>query len=210
MTTERATESRRERLLEVLREDATALGATELAERLTWPANTVRFHLDALERDGQIERAGTVAGARGRPRVVYRAVPPGHDEQDFLVRMLATSAGRSIASRRAARAASFAWGKSTAEGRPTAHPRAGLAHLLQDTGFAPISTRPDVIDLHRCPFADLIAEHRDVICAVHAGVIDGALDGWGAADPAVVLDPLVEPGVCRVHWPENDRRENVA
>ena len=77
-----------------------------------------------------------------------------------------------------------------------------LLALLSELGFAP-SADPhlNVIQLRRCPL--LVAAHRypEVICAVHLGIIRGALHELGAdADQVegVDLHAFSEPGACRL------------
>jgi len=70
--------------------------------------------------------------------------------------------------------------------------------LLDDAGYAP--ERPvgsdGVIRLRRCPFGDLVDEHRDVVCGVHLGLMRGVLAELDAPFDDVSLQPLVEPGLC--------------
>jgi predicted ArsR family transcriptional regulator len=91
--------------------------------------------------------------------------------------------------------------------------------LLGDVGFAPTigeargpasgETRgpasseardtSTVIELHACPFYDVARERPDVVCAVHLGLIQGALDQMQAPPVALRLEPFVRPDLCLVH-----------
>jgi predicted ArsR family transcriptional regulator len=51
--------------------------------------------------------------------------------------------------------------------------------------------------LRRCPFYDLAEQHPEVVCSVHKGLVEGALDELGS-DLDVELTPFVEPNVCLV------------
>lgn len=88
--------------------------------------------------------------------------------------------------------------------------------LLDDVGFAPrvrptastaleshgAGARPvaeTVIELHQCPFREVAREHSEVVCNVHLGLIQGALDQMQAPPLAVRLEPFVRPGLCVAH-----------
>ena len=55
------------------------------------------------------------------------------------------------------------------------------------------------VTLRNCPFRDLLEEHRDLVCAVHRGLLDGVL---GASRPPLrmtAFEPLAERStVCRL------------
>ncbi|WP_407342678.1 helix-turn-helix transcriptional regulator [Pengzhenrongella phosphoraccumulans] len=56
-----------------------------------------------------------------------------------------------------------------------------------------------LIELHRCPFGDVAREHRDVVCGVHLGLMQGALEQLHASTTAVRLEPFAHPDLCLVH-----------
>ena len=64
--------------------------------------------------------------------------------------------------------------------------------VLEDGGFAP-RLRDDgwTIELHRCPFAELMSTQSEMICAVHQGLVRSIPEFGGDADGAV-LDPSPE------------------
>ena len=47
-----------------------------------------------------------------------------------------------------------------------------------------------------CPFHDLVEAHGDVVCTVHEGLIEGALDALGGSVRLRELVPYERPGVC--------------
>jgi predicted ArsR family transcriptional regulator len=54
------------------------------------------------------------------------------------------------------------------------------------------------VSLRDCPFRDLLDDHRELVCAVHRGLIEGML---GALKPPLALasfEPLAERTVCRL------------
>jgi predicted ArsR family transcriptional regulator len=91
-----------------------------------------------------------------------------------------------------------------------------IVALLDDVGFAPrlrdsvaATTDPratgtgpataTVIELHQCPFREVAIEHSEVVCGVHLGLIQGALDQMHASPFAVLLEPFVSPVLCLAH-----------
>jgi predicted ArsR family transcriptional regulator len=52
------------------------------------------------------------------------------------------------------------------------------------------------LQLRQCPFLEVARQHRDVICALHLGLMRGALDLMRAPVTADELAPFVEPGLC--------------
>jgi predicted ArsR family transcriptional regulator len=78
-----------------------------------------------------------------------------------------------------------------------------LQEALAEAGFDPRfrrrgGARVD-ITLRDCPFRDLLDEHRELVCAIHRGLIDGML---AASRPPMRLDafePLADrSAVCRL------------
>lgn len=80
--------------------------------------------------------------------------------------------------------------------------RREVVTLLDTLGFAPSpDARINVVKLKRCPLLETANRYPAVVCAVHLGVVRGALDELGA-DPAqterTTLEPFSEPGACRL------------
>jgi predicted ArsR family transcriptional regulator len=67
--------------------------------------------------------------------------------------------------------------------------------VFDQLGFAPVRDG-DRIVLHECPYRDLAAQHPDVICGLHLGLLRGVLDGHGVAGDDAWLDPFVTPTRC--------------
>ena len=53
-----------------------------------------------------------------------------------------------------------------------------------------------MIRLRNCPFHQLAEHHRDVVCGMNLGLIEGIMAGLGAEGLRPVLDP--QPGRCCV------------
>ena len=78
-----------------------------------------------------------------------------------------------------------------------------LVDLLDRFGFAPELDRndpasPDIV-LRRCPFLEVAREHQDVVCAVHLGLMRGALEELGVDVQARDLIPWADPEACITH-----------
>lgn len=193
-------DTRRDLVLRLLRSSPDPVGVADLAERLAVHPNTVRFHLAALETDGLVERAETVVAGRGRPPITYRARPGVHHTRtDVLAEILLDSLGGGPEAHERAAAAGQAWGQRHAEHTSgDGSPIARLVGYLDEIGFAPQTTDAGTIDLHNCPFHDSVRTRGEVVCALHAGLITGALIGWDATPTGTTLQPFIRPGVCRV------------
>jgi predicted ArsR family transcriptional regulator len=49
------------------------------------------------------------------------------------------------------------------------------------------------------PFLELAEGYDQVVCAIHLGLMQGALTGLGAPVTATRLEPFAEPGACLAH-----------
>jgi DNA-binding CsgD family transcriptional regulator len=78
-----------------------------------------------------------------------------------------------------------------------------LTQLLEGIGFRPHLTGDGQgarVLLRACPFREVAAAHRRVVCSVHRGVIRGALAELGGALTVARLRPLSErDGACALH-----------
>ena len=77
----------------------------------------------------------------------------------------------------------------------------GLTDLLDELGFdpAPVVSPPSAIRLRHCPFLELAEGYDQLVCAIHLGLMQGALAGLGAPVTATRLEPFAEPGACLAH-----------
>ena len=172
--------------------------------------NTLREHLDALEEAGLVRRRDAAPSGPGRPRALYQAVPPepaGRAEYAGLAAALAATIHRtSDDPSRDATEAGELWGRELAadHGAPTrpgdVAARGQVVALLTEMGFAPDADRASTsVRLTRCPLLDAARRHPDVVCAVHLGIVRGALEEYGADPSPAELLPFSEPGACRLH-----------
>jgi predicted ArsR family transcriptional regulator len=86
--------------------------------------------------------------------------------------------------------------------KPSGPNLAVVQEALAEAGFTPRFRRtgtPTIeISLRDCPFRDLLDEHRELVCAVHRGLLEGILSG--ARPPLAMTDfePLADrSSTCR-------------
>jgi len=83
--------------------------------------------------------------------------------------------------------------------------RRTVTALFDDMGFAP---EPDhdatEVRLTRCPLLEAAHQQPDIVCSVHLGIAEGALETYGAGTEGLELLPFHEPGACLLRL--RDRR----
>jgi len=174
----------------------------ELADALGVHANTVRFHLDALRRQGQLEdvEVGT-AGRPGRPAARVRAArgmdPGGVRQYRELAGALTSGLAHVPDSAELARRAGRDWASRLRPSSPApADPVGRLGTLLDELGFAPEPPAADRVRLRHCPFLELARSAESIVCSVHLGLMQGLLDEAGSEFTVDRLEPFVEPDLC--------------
>lgn len=213
--------SRREEVLGLLRGSEQALSAAEVAEATGLHLNTARFHLDGLAEDGLVERASEPRDQPGRPRILYSAQGPmpGPRSYALLAEMLTGLVASLEDAGPAAVDAGRAWGRHLVDRAAPSEPVdeteaiARLNALLTSIGFQPEvrKTRKSTeVCLHHCPFREIAEKHTDVVCGIHLGLMQGALEELHAPVTATALEPFVAPNLCvgqlRPHKSAGDRR----
>lgn len=197
-------------LLETLRAQARPTTLAALAHSAGLHENTVREHLDALLGDGLAVRSPAEPSGRGRPAWLYEATdadPQERSENAGLVAALAHAIHHgSPAPVDDAVAAGREWGQYLARQRGAApqqtpaSSRREVVRLFEDLGFAPeTDARATSVRLTRCPLLEAAHRYPDVVCGVHRGLTQAALEEYGADSDGVVLLPFAEPGACRLH-----------
>jgi predicted ArsR family transcriptional regulator len=74
-----------------------------------------------------------------------------------------------------------------------------LAATLEEIGFAPEAAADGTryqLRLRQCPFREVAEGHQDVVCQLHLGLMQGALDQMRAPVTADRLQPFAEPSLC--------------
>jgi predicted ArsR family transcriptional regulator len=213
---------RRDEVLQLLRATGDRMGIAEIAGRLGIHANTARFHLDMLVSNGQVECSTDRPGSPGRPAQRFRSVrgmdPMGARHYRMLAEMLVTSLAGQPDPGRAAAEAGRVWGRLQATPAPdvadgadvpdcrdratAVEPVRRLMGMLDELGFAP--ERPDgddgpQITLRNCPFLELAVDRSEIVCPIHLGLMQGALESWGSSLTVGRLDAFVEPDRCEAH-----------
>jgi len=171
----------RVRLLEVLRAHDGPLDARELSERTDLHANTVRSHLARLEEAGLVRSETEQSGRRGRPRIVFSAVPAAAAEEEGY-RVVADALADALLRR-----------------NPQAEPVEKVLGLLDELGFAPQlddDAEGRRILMRRCPLLHEGGPDTTVVCPAHLGLIEDVLAELGAAEEATSLEPFAEPSLC--------------
>jgi predicted ArsR family transcriptional regulator len=195
------------RILQTLRQAPKGQGVQELAEQVGLHVNTVRFHLDRLVAEGMVARHVEERSAPGRPRLAFSAVGrSGKRSYRLLAEILVSFVSGTMPDAvTAATEAGRTWGHYLTERPP---PYRGtdeeesvseLLRILGDIGFVPElvqSGKRREIWLRHCPFREVAEAHRDVVCGVHLGLMQGALAEMRAPLTADRLEPFVEPSLC--------------
>jgi len=203
-------------LLESLRAQAEPTTLAALVAISGLHANTVREHLDALVRQGLAHRHAAEPAGRGRPAWLYEAT--GSDaaaapEYAGLASALAAAIHRASTSpAEDAVSAGREWGHELARDRGAGPAPSGVAarrevvSLLDEMGFAPqANARSSVLRLTRCPLLEAAHKYPDVVCGVHLGIAQGALEEYGAEPEGTELLPFAEPGACRLQLMRRSR-----
>jgi predicted ArsR family transcriptional regulator len=198
--------------MRLLRSSPAPMSIIAIAEQLGVHANTVRFHLDGLVADGQVEQVEPGRRGPGRPPLMFQAVRQMDRGGTRHYRMLAEILTEALAADRNARAkamaAGRAWGKTLESnakpGRAASADEAieRLVGVLDDLGFAPERRTSDgeqSIGLRHCPFLELAETRSAVVCPIHLGLMQGALETWAAPVSVDRLDEFVEPDLCLAH-----------
>ena len=205
--------ARRRQVLEAIYRSPAPLGASEIAGQVGIHPNTARFHLGALMAEGVIQRLVEEPCGPGRPRVVYRARPGmarGGERRYRILAEILLGCLTGTAPGHAAADAGHAWGEHVI-GRAAPFQQVSQAEavsrvllLLDELAFAPETLAggddlPARVRLRHCPFLELAEHHRDIICPLHLGLIQGAFAGLASPVTATELIPFAEPDACVVH-----------
>jgi predicted ArsR family transcriptional regulator len=195
---------RRERIVAALREAPNGLDAGELGRRVGLHANTVRWHLGILADAGLVGSRPASRTTPGRPRILYSLEPEpaehAADEHRLLATVLTVALAEAKDGTERAEEAGRQWGRYLMARDPLA--RTGddaavgeVVQLLDTQGFEP-EAQGLAVHMHRCPFHALAESQPEVVCAVHKGLMSGALSALGSELEVEGLDVFVRPDLC--------------
>lgn len=211
---------RRLQVLQALKDQPTPMSINDLASELEVHPNTVRFHLDNLVQNGQVDRVEIEQRTTGRPPQLFQPVPgmdpTGPRHYQLLAKLLIQTLADLPDQRARAIKAGRAWGAARAvamaDDGSDARTDSGtadsgtaitqLVNLLDEIGFAPKllnTAKAPQIALRHCPFLELAVDQSQIVCGLHLGIMQGAMQSWHAADTVDRLDPFVEPNICVAH-----------
>jgi predicted ArsR family transcriptional regulator len=199
--------TRRREVLARLRESSVALSVTDIAGLTGLHPNTARFHLDGLVEDGLAGRTTEERETPGRRRILYVASAEGAGPRSY--RLLAEILTGLVASVDGAHEVSLvagrAWGRHLVD-RPAPSERidadesvARVQNVFDEMGFqSETQTQGGMTEmrLRHCPFREVAARHNDVVCAIHLGILEGALGELRGPLEVEGLDPFVTPNLC--------------
>lgn len=183
----------------------------ELARRLALHPNTLRPHLRRLEEADLVLRQVRKTSGVGRPQTQYRATPaPSEAGRDF--QLLAEMLCGLLRTRRdieKAEGIAREWGGYlVSQGGmkpgvrlPERRNLAMLQEAMAKAGFDPRFRRRDSqveVMFRDCPFRELTDDYRDLVCALHRGLLTGMLEGLKPRMALREFKPFVERGICRI------------
>lgn len=211
--------STRDKVLAAIRTAPTPPTVEEIATSLNLHHNSVRMHAAALKDAGLISQENRPGGGRGRPQTTYRTSSRGawtgrRDYQLLASLLLSELDGGSddrrdgpAAATAAARRVGRAWGRRIAGDVGSAgdddNVRDRVVSVLDELGFEPTAGPAHAaataaaaeIELRNCPFRELVDPHDGAVCALHAGMLDGLVEG---SEAGVELLPFTSPQACTV------------
>lgn len=185
----------------------------ELSTRLSLHPNTLRPHLRRLEEAGLVRREARKSSATvGRPQTLYAAVDrDAREGRDYrLLAEILAGLVSGLRSRERAMVLAREWGQYLAfQGGPRPGTRlpagrnlAVLQEAMSHAGFDPRFRRAGrgtvEVSLRDCPFRDLLDDHRELVCAIHRGLVEGMLGALKPPLALVAFEPLAERTICRL------------
>jgi predicted ArsR family transcriptional regulator len=203
---------RRTHIIQILRDTREPLSVQEIADRVGIHVNTARFHLESLVDAGMATRKTEDRATPGRPKVVYIGTLPNQTHERaqgyrLLAEILTTAIAQSNAeSGEWLYQVGQEWGRflttrlapfEVLEEREIA---TRLVDKLDALWFAPEleepEGRPPRLLLHNCPFTEPARQYPNVVCQLHAGMVDASLEEMRSGYRLTELQPQVNPHLC--------------
>jgi predicted ArsR family transcriptional regulator len=201
-------ESSRARLLSTLRGADRSMRVDELCAAMGLSANAVRFQLARLIAAGAVRDEHQPATGPGRPPLTYRALPEEAVDDAAAYRSLARVLGDGLGSLATPDEIAGVGERWARHHRPSSPPHDDspsgaleqVVAVLDDLGFAPeVADDGQTVALHRCSYSQLAVEQPDVVCALHLGLVRGAL-GDQADGVRLGLTPVLDGSApCLLH-----------
>jgi predicted ArsR family transcriptional regulator len=198
----------RRRLYELVARQAEPVGRDEAAAAAGIGRALAVYHLDKLVESGLLTAtyarpAGRTGPGAGRPAKLYArsdrefavSVPPR--EYELAARLLAQVVESDASGR--SRAALLDAARRLGAELGSRFPAAGaddLETMLARHGYEPQRDHTGAIRLRNCPFHQLAEAHRDIVCGMNLGLIEGLVAGLAVPGARPALDP--SPGHCCV------------
>ncbi|WP_010540214.1 helix-turn-helix transcriptional regulator [Dietzia alimentaria] len=202
-----------ENVLAAIRTAPTPPTVREISDSLGLHPNSVRLHAAALKDAGMIVQENRAGGGRGRPQVTYRTTSSGawtgRRDYQLLASLLLSELGRAGSEATGeARRVGRTWGRKIANGRQAQEPSERIVAVLDELGFEPttdaantagLDPNGSVLELRNCPFRELVDSRDNLVCALHAGMLDGLADADRAGGQTTVeLFAFTSPQACTV------------
>ncbi|MGB4778274.1 ArsR family transcriptional regulator [Microbacterium sp.] len=166
---------------------------TEIVAATKLHPNTVREHLQRLIDEGYVVSASEHRTTRGRPRVLYSAADGVVESSAVQRRKVRAAAERGDLMRRVLP------GEAPELAPDALHQVDALVEDLIDAGFDPlIDERALTVELTPCAQAEAQAEHREVLCRVHLGLMQSVLSAAGGPLRVDAIRPSCDPRDCVV------------
>jgi len=204
---------RRTHIIQILRDTRMPLSVQEVADKVGIHVNTARFHLESLVDAGMATRETADRNTPGRPKVVYLGTLPNQTHERaqgyrLLAEILTTAIAQSDAhSGEWLYTVGQEWGRylttrlAPFEALEEHEIAARLVDKLDALWFAPEleepgGGRPPRLLLHNCPFTAPARQYPNVVCQLHAGMIDASLEEMRSTYRLERLRPQVTRHLC--------------
>lgn len=199
---------RRSLIAYTLRNSHQPMSVEDVANEVGIHVNTARFHLEALVDAGLAMRETEALGKPGRRRVLYTGVQPNHEPVEsyrLLASMLAAAVGRRCPEPGANMyEVGREWGRFLTpppvpfetfnEDDVDTRVLGDLDPLWFATEYCP-SPQTKLL-IHNCPFYAAAHQAPQVVCQMHAGMINGSLEVLRSSRRVVEMAPQAEPRLC--------------
>jgi predicted ArsR family transcriptional regulator len=201
------------RLYRYLRLSDRPVSVRELSTRLSLHPNTLRPHLRRLEEAGLVATETRRSTGVGRPQTLYSVldVEAGEGRDYRLLAEILTGLVSGKRSLERAEQLATDWGsylvaqgspKPGARQQPAGRNLAVLQDAMARAGFDPRFRRHGAgsvdISLRDCPFRELVEDRRELVEALHRGLLTGMLEALKPQLRMTEFKPFAERSICRL------------